>query len=673
MAAPLRPRIDRYEILGQLGQGAMGVVYKARDPWLDRVVAIKTLREDLGLSPDVYAEFRQRFNQEARAAGRLNHPKIIGIYDVKEVGSVPYIVMEYVEGGRSLEDVIRSEAPLPPARAVELIAQVCSALDYAHARGVVHRDIKPSNILVTEAGDVKVSDFGIARIAGRKLTQTGIKLGTPAYMSPEQARGRDVDGRSDLFSVGVVLYEALSGVDAFSGNADAVLYQIVYEPVAPLRQLLGTVPPALDRVVERALAKDPDQRYQTAAAFAAAARNAVAGMAGTASGGRERFVAALLRGRAVLIGAGCAAAALAAALALWPFLWPVAPPGGPVGPQVKQPSVPPKSLPQGKAPEELLRESPPNEPSSKGEGAIPRPGGQALAPPAQRSDPDIPRKDTRPGPDRERLTRPSPAERPGPRPEAESPPPAPQPNAIKQLVLNALVANDLREVEVEVDRALNVDLSGSVPDESSRDKAIRLAQSVQGVRTVRRNLHVVSPSVAAVPPPPELRPPPAPPAPMPSPPPATPPAPVAPVTPALLQQRLESLLRARGLGDITVKVDQAMNVYLGGSAPDPRSIALAVDLVKGVPEVRSLSEGVGAGRMERAGLTSTPAEVEQAVLAALRSSNLAGVRVEVDSKFTVRLKGKVPDEGAKRTASQIALDVPQVKGVINEITISWGQ
>ena len=268
---PRGERIGRYEILGELGHGAMGVVYKARDPHLDRIVAIKALRVDPALSRDQRAEIEKRFSQEAVAAGRLNHPNIVAVYDVVDVERIPHIVMECVEG-RTLAEVIASGDLRLPAT-VGLAMQVCAALDYAHARGVVHRDIKPSNIMVTETGQAKVSDFGIARISGRKVTQTGALLGTPAYMSPEQVCGRDVDGRSDLFSLGLVLYEAITGRDAFrADDPTAVLYQIVHEEPIPIRELVPSVSPALDGAIRRALAKRPDERYATAGAFADALR-----------------------------------------------------------------------------------------------------------------------------------------------------------------------------------------------------------------------------------------------------------------------------------------------------------------------------------------------------------------------------------------------------------------
>src|SRR5262245_48891367 len=214
-------RIGRYEIQAELGQGAMGVVYRAHDPQLGRTVALKTLRRDLGLPPEQYADLKRRFYQEATAAGRLNHPNLVAVHDVVELDGIPYMVMEYVEG-QTLARLIKAEGPLSPERAVSLIVQVCRALQYAHVRGVVHRDIKPGNILVDESGQAKVSDFGIARISGSDVTHTGALLGTPAYMSPEQLDGRVVDGRSDLFSLTVALYEAVTGINPFKDRKSVV-------------------------------------------------------------------------------------------------------------------------------------------------------------------------------------------------------------------------------------------------------------------------------------------------------------------------------------------------------------------------------------------------------------------------------------------------------------------
>lgn len=314
-------QIGRYEILAELGRGAMGVVYKARDPQLDRIVAIKTLRLDLG--PELQADLRRRFYQEAMAAGRMNHPAIVAVHDVLVVDETPYIVMEFVEG-QTLAHLIAAEGPLAPQRAADLVLQVCGALEFAHARGVVHRDIKPANILVAGGRQVKVSDFGIARIAGSKLTRTGDMIGSPSYMSPEQVRGGEMDGRSDLFSLGVVLYEALSGADPFSGETPStVLYKIVHVDPLPLQERNIAVSPALDAFLRRALAKEPEQRYPAAWAFADALRQALepVGHAGAATWTERTMVLPAgpepARRRAAAIGAGCLLIAAVGGVVLW--------------------------------------------------------------------------------------------------------------------------------------------------------------------------------------------------------------------------------------------------------------------------------------------------------------------------------------------------------------------
>jgi tRNA A-37 threonylcarbamoyl transferase component Bud32 len=314
-----RERIGRYVVLAELGRGAMGVVYRAHDPQLDRQVAIKTVRRDLGLPPEEDAQLRKRVHQEATAAGRLTHPSIVAIYDVLELDAIPYIVMEYVEG-RTLADLI-AKGPLPSSRAVRLVAEVCSGLEYAHAHGVVHRDVKPSNILVMAGGAAKVGDFGIARIAGSHVTRTGAILGTPAYMAPEQLRGLDLDGRSDIFALGVTLYEALTGVQPFQGDdLVALLYQIAHEAPVPLSRRNPAVPPALEPVIERAMAKHPEERYATAAAFAHALVHAMA--ADTLPAARSRGVASRSqsrrrRGRTRLVAVACLALVAVGGWAAW--------------------------------------------------------------------------------------------------------------------------------------------------------------------------------------------------------------------------------------------------------------------------------------------------------------------------------------------------------------------
>jgi len=261
-------RFGRYEIVAELGRGAMGVVYKARDPQIDRLVAVKTVSM-WGQDREEETEFRMRFTNEAQAAGRLHHAGIVSIFDVGENSENrdPYIVLEYV-GGESLNRILAREKKLPLAKALKLAEEIADALDYAHGQGVVHRDIKPGNILVTEDGHAKIADFGIAKLNLAHFTVPGRVMGTPAYMAPEQLSGEGVDGRSDLFSLGVILYAMVTGHSPFQGNsATTVCFKVANrEPVAPSAFDLS-VPQELDGVISRAMAKDPEQRYQSGAEF----------------------------------------------------------------------------------------------------------------------------------------------------------------------------------------------------------------------------------------------------------------------------------------------------------------------------------------------------------------------------------------------------------------------
>jgi serine/threonine protein kinase len=265
MATHVGTLVGRYEIGSELGRGAMGVVYRARDPRIDRTVAIKTVSL-LGLEPDAEQEYRERFVIEARAAGRLSHPRIVTIFDVAEdpYTLTPYIVMEYVSG-RSLEEVLCTEnGTLPLDTALQVTQELAEALDYAHAQGIVHRDVKPSNIIMAEDGHPKIADFGIAKLNAPDLPQTGRTLGTPAYMSPEQLKGDPVDGRSDLFSLGVVLYQLLTRHRPFQGNSTRTIsFKVVNRDPVPATALNAELCPELGHVIARAIAKDPSQRYQT--------------------------------------------------------------------------------------------------------------------------------------------------------------------------------------------------------------------------------------------------------------------------------------------------------------------------------------------------------------------------------------------------------------------------
>jgi len=257
------PKLGRYAIQSELGRGAMGVVYKATDSVLERTVAIKTV--NMNLSTEEAKGYEARFYQEARSAGSLNHPNIVTIYDVGRVNDVVYMAMEFIEGVE-LRSMVAEGRPLPVTQAISIAAQVAEGLAHAHDHGVVHRDIKPANIMVVVQGPVKITDFGIARMraSSAELTQTGMMLGSPKYMSPEQVIGKRADHRSDIFSLGVILYEMLCGSTPFNGeNVTALMYQIVnFVPPAP-STVNSAVPELLDYIVAKMLAKPVDERYQS--------------------------------------------------------------------------------------------------------------------------------------------------------------------------------------------------------------------------------------------------------------------------------------------------------------------------------------------------------------------------------------------------------------------------
>jgi len=257
-------KAGRYEIVGELGRGAMGIVYKAVDPVIGRTVAVKTIRlseEGTGLKR---SELLTRFQTEARAAGLLTHPNIVVVYDAGEEDGLYYITMELVEG-KSLQALLDGGHSFPLPRTLRILDQTCNALQFAHERNVVHRDIKPANLMLTADDTVKITDFGTAKILQFGSTQqTSHVMGTPSYMSPEQVKGRAVDGRSDIFSLGVMLYEMVTGEKPFPGqNITTVIYKIVNEDPVPPRQIDASIHPGISAVIMRALAKEPEQRYQT--------------------------------------------------------------------------------------------------------------------------------------------------------------------------------------------------------------------------------------------------------------------------------------------------------------------------------------------------------------------------------------------------------------------------
>jgi serine/threonine-protein kinase len=278
-------KLGKYEIRGELGQGAMGIVYDGFDPMIGRRVALKTVRRDQ-LDRAEVEEILARFKREAQAAGRLNHPNIVSIYEYGEepgsageaAGGTAFIAMEFVEG-RELKDYFDGNQRFPMNEVVRIMSQLLDALDFSHKNGVVHRDIKPSNIILLKDGTVKVADFGIARVESSNLTQAGSVLGTPSYMSPEQFMGQTVDGRSDLFSAGVILYQFLTGEKPFTGALTTIMHKVLKEEPAAPSELNVQVPRPFDALIRKALAKRPDERFQNGREFVIALKMAAAGQA----------------------------------------------------------------------------------------------------------------------------------------------------------------------------------------------------------------------------------------------------------------------------------------------------------------------------------------------------------------------------------------------------------
>jgi serine/threonine protein kinase len=280
-------QIGRYQILGELGRGAMGVVFRALDPSIGREVAIKTIRLSELPSAEQRIKQRERLFREARSAGILSHPGIVTIYDMAEENETAYITMEFVSGS-TLEQILALNEPLDPARLFSLLRQTAVALDYAHQKGIIHRDIKPANIILDESGAAKIADFGIAKIsAADQLTQTGLIVGTPNYMAPEQVQGKPVTGLADQYSLTVMMYEMLTGEKPFvAEHLTTLVYQIVCEPPPAAHRLNPTLGPQIEAVLQKGLSKQPDDRYRTCTALVDALEAACSANPGWRSLGR---------------------------------------------------------------------------------------------------------------------------------------------------------------------------------------------------------------------------------------------------------------------------------------------------------------------------------------------------------------------------------------------------
>src|SRR5213082_3058605 len=264
MASNTVTKIGKYDVVEVLGKGGMGIVYKATDSRIGRLVAIKMMTGGFAENPDLL----KRFYREAQSTGMLQHPNIVIVYDLGDQDGNPYLVMEYLEG-EPLDKMIATKRELSMVEKLGFIIQCCTGLNYAHQRGIVHRDIKPANLMVLKNGDCKIVDFGIARIGDNSMTRTGQVVGTITYMSPEQINAQVVDGRTDIFSTGVMLYELLTYTLPFDGrDTAATLLKIIHEPPPPLKNFISGFPPELEEILLKALAKDREDRYATAEDFA---------------------------------------------------------------------------------------------------------------------------------------------------------------------------------------------------------------------------------------------------------------------------------------------------------------------------------------------------------------------------------------------------------------------
>lgn len=259
-----RKKVGRYEILGELGKGSMGLVYKAQDPKINRLVAIKTIRFSDEFDEDVVSEIKERFFMEAEIAGQLSHPSIVTIHDVGDDQDLTYMAMEFLEG-EDLDNYVQKDNLLPLRRVLDIVAKIANALDFAHKSEVIHRDIKPANVMLLKNGQIKVTDFGIAKAISSSRTKTGVILGTPNYMSPEQIMGQKIDARSDIFSLGVLFFQLITGELPFHGeNLSGLLYQITQVKHQSPREFNPKIPKICEQIIDKSMAKNPDKRFKTA-------------------------------------------------------------------------------------------------------------------------------------------------------------------------------------------------------------------------------------------------------------------------------------------------------------------------------------------------------------------------------------------------------------------------
>ena len=326
-------KIGKYKILGTLGKGGMGIVYRGLDPDIERDVAIKTIRFDNFSEGTAKDDLMARFIREARAAGKLTHANIVTVYDVCREDDVTYIVMQFVEG-QSLQAIMDTGKIFSPLECIQIFKPICDALDYAHGLGIVHRDIKPANILIDKTGKPYIADFGVARMEESTMTRSGTTVGTLSYMSPEQIKGQGIDGRSDIFSLGIILYQLLAGKMPFDGdNISTIVYKIVNEQPPRIADINKGLPPGYDIVIGKVLAKNPEDRFQTCRALAASLESAELMIERTVEYDTKKgFKAPAFRGKKALVAAAGVAgiAVLAGGIAL---LSPKSP--KPAGPNAK--------------------------------------------------------------------------------------------------------------------------------------------------------------------------------------------------------------------------------------------------------------------------------------------------------------------------------------------------